>query len=332
MDEGPFQQVQQLSTFFFVSRALHVVAELGVADVLGEDASPVGAVAAATGSDADALSRLLRLLSSYGIFELRGASVSHTPASELLRSDHPSSIRDFVRMTSLPVVWRSAERLLDSVRTGEAAAAQAFPGDGFWGYLAKHPDEARLFDAAMTARARGQIGAIVAAHDFSKYRSVADIGGGRGHLLRAILAAHPGVRGVLFDLPHVVEAARSRCEPDDRLTFTAGDFFKDELPRCDAYILMEILHDWSDEPARDIVSAVRRAAAPDSKLLVIETVVPEGPAPDWSKILDVIMLALFAGRQRAAKEYGELLRKGGFELRSEVDTGAGISVFEAEPV
>jgi hypothetical protein len=90
--------------------------------------------------------------------------------------------------------------------------------------------------------------------------------------------------------------------------------------------------DWSDEPARDIVSAVRRAAAPDSKLLVIETVVPEGPGPDWSKILDVIMLALFAGRQRAAKEYGELLRKGGFELRSEVDTGAGTSVFEAEPV
>jgi len=235
-------------------------------------------------------------------------------------------------MLGFPVMWRSAEGLLHSVRTGEAAAPRMFPDGGFWGYLAQHPDQARVFDAAMVAKARGQIGAILAAHDFSRYRSVADLGGGQGHLLRAVLRAHPEVTGILFDLPRVVEAAQSVGDPQDRLTFQAGDFFKDALPSCDAYILMEVLHDWAEPEAQAIVSAVRRAAAPHAKLLVIEAVVPEGPAPDRSKVLDIVMLTLFAGRQRTTEQYRELLRKGRFELKSEVETGAGISVFEAEPV
>lgn len=332
MDKNPFEVVQQLSGSYFVSRALHIAAELGVADSLGAEATPVGTVAQGVGADPDALSRVLRLLASHGIFELSDGSVSHTPASELLRSDHPAGLRDFARMFGLPLMWRSTEGLIHSVRTGEASAPRMFPDGGFWGYLAQHPEEARVFDAAMGAKARVQIGAILAAHDFSKYQSLADIGGGQGHLLRAVLQAHPGLNGVLFDLPHVIEAARSAPAPQEGLTFQAGDFFKDPLPTCDAYILMEVLHDWDEGPALEIVSAIRRAAGSHSKLLVIETVVPEGSAPDWSKTLDLVMLGLFAGRQRSAEQYSALLRKGGFELRGEADTGAGISVFEAEPI
>lgn len=327
-----FGIVQQMSAFFFVPRALHVVAELGVADRVGNGAIPVRTVAVAVGSDADALRRILRLLSSHGIFDLHGETVRHTPASELLRSDHPASLRDFVRMFGFGVMWRSAEGLLYSVRTGEPAAPLMFPDGGFWGYLAARPEEARVFDAAMAAKARAQIGAILDAYNFSKHRSLADIGGGQGHLLHAVLQADQSSTGVLFDLPHVVEAARARGDLQGRLAFCAGDFFEDELPACEAYVLMEVLHDWAEAPALEIVSAVRRAAAPGAKLLVIETVVPESADPDWSKTLDIVMLTLFAGRQRTAEEYRQLLRKGGFELRREIDTGAGISVFEAEAI
>jgi hypothetical protein len=333
MDQNPSDLVRQLSSGYFVCRALHAVAELGVADaVAAEGATPLAAVARAAGADEDALGRVLRLLAAHGVFALEAASVRHTPASELLRSDHPASLRGLARMYGLPVFWRSAEGLPHSVRTGEAAAPLMFPGGGFWGRLATHPEEARVFDAGMVAKAHSQIGAILAAHDFSRYRSLADVGGGRGHLLRAALAADPGLTGILFDLPHVVEAARAGGDVGGRLAFRAGDFLKDELPRCDAYVLMEVLHDWADAPAREIVAAIRRAAPPHARLLVIETVVPEGPAPDRSKNLDIVMLVLFAGRQRTAEEYRRLLRAGGFELRAEADTGAGISVFEAVPI
>lgn len=333
MDRQAFSQVQQLSGSFFVSRALHVVAELGVADWLDDNGtSPLAKVARATGADEQALGRVLRLLSSHGIFTLHGAFVGHSAASELLRSDHPASLRDFARMFGGTVMWRSAEGLLHSIRTGEAAAPRMFPNGGFWGYLESHPDEARVFDAAMMAKARVQIEAILAAHDFAQYESVADIGGGQGHLLRAALTAHPALQGVLFELPHVIEAARSANGFGDRLAFQAGDFFKDDLPKCDAYILMEIVHDWADMPACDIIAAVRRAARPESKLLVIETVVPEGPAVDWSKTLDIVMLTLFAGSQRTTEQYRDLLSKGSFALKRVTDTGAGISIFEAEAI
>lgn len=331
MGKDPFVLVQQLSAQFFVSRALHVAAEIGIADALEDEAS-VASLAVATHSDEDALGRMLRLLSGHGVFDLEGTSVRHTPASRLLRSDHPASLRDFARMFGLPVMWRSTEGLLHTICTGEAAAPVMFPNGGFWGRLADHPDEARVFGSAMAAKARAQIPAILAAHDFSAAGSVADIGGGQGHLLRAILMAHPAATGMLFDLPHVIEAARAAGDLDGRLAFKAGDFFKDELPVCDAYVLMEILHDWAEPEAERIVAAVRRVAPPHARLLVIETVVPEGGAPDWAKTLDIVMLALFAGRQRTTAEYRDLLQRGGFALTSEVDTGAGISVFEAVPI
>lgn len=332
MDERAFELVQNLCGAHFVARALHVVAESGVADAVDEEPASIAALAAATGSDEDALGRVLRLLASYGVFELTGTSVRHTPASQLLRTGHPASLRAFVRMFGLPVMWRSAEGLFHSVRTGEAAAPLMFPDGGFWGELAAHPEHARIFDAAMVSKARGQIGAILAAYDFSQFESLADIGGGHGHLLRAAVAAQPGLRGVLFDLPHVIDAAKSAGDRQDRMTFVAGDFFNADLPACDGYLLMEVLHDWADAPARQILGAVRKVASGHAKLLVIETVVPEDAGPDWSKTLDIVMLALFAARQRTTAQYRELLRSSGFELMREIDTGAGISIFEAQPV
>lgn len=325
---NPFSCIQELSAGYFASRCLHAVAELGVADAIGDEPMRIEALAAATKSNPDALSRVLRLLETHGVFNIKDGLVSQTPASTLLRSDHPTSMRDFSRMFGLTLNWRSAELLLDTIRTGEAAAPRAFEG-GFWSRLASNPDEARVFDAAMTGKAIGQIGAILTSYDFGVFKHIVDVGGGQGHLIRAILQRHPAITGTLFDLPHVIEASKAGGDEGGRLTFQSGDFFKDPLPSADAYILMEVIHDWADAEAIQIVSAVRRSAAAKAKLLLIETEVPENHEPDWSKTLDIVMLTLFAARQRTATEYRTLLAEGDFELRGTTNTQAGITVFEA---
>ncbi|MEY2928109.1 MAG: hypothetical protein RL367_2586, partial [Pseudomonadota bacterium] len=317
-----------LSAGYYASRCLHVVAELGVADALGDIPASVESLAKATGAHEDALARVLRLLDSFGVFRLENGLVSHTPASLLLRTDNPASMRDFARMFGLSVNWRSAELLLDTVRTGEAAAPRAFEG-GFWGHLGAHPEHARVFDAAMTAKSIGQIGAVLAQYDFSRFNHIVDVGGGQGHLIRAILRAHPQVTGTLFDLPHVVAAAQAGGDEHGRLTFVGGDFFKDELPRADGYILMEVIHDWADAPAAQILETVRKSAPTHAAILLIETEVPDSREPDWSKTLDIVMLTLFAAKQRTAAQYRALLGPVGLVLATIIDTGAGISVFDA---
>ena len=179
----------------------------------------------------------------------------------------------------------------------------------------------------MAAKAHGQVAGVLAAYDFSGFGLIGDIGGGRGHLLRAVLDAAPDANGVLFDLPHVIAEAAGMAS--ERLTLQAGDFFKDALPVCDAYLLMEVIHDWGDEEAVAILRAIRRAAPPHATLLLIEQIVPDDPGPDWSKMLDIHMLALLGGRQRTRREYEALLDRAGFSLRREIDTGAGISILEA---
>lgn len=325
---NPFSCIQELSAGYFASRCLHVAAELGIADALGDEPNSVEAVAVATKSNPDALARILRLLETHGIFHLEDGLVSQTPASSLLRSDHPTSMRNFARMFGLTLNWRSAELLLDTLRTGEAAAPRAFEG-GFWGRLASNPDEARIFDGAMIDKAMGQIGAILANYGFGGFKHIVDLGGGQGHLIRAILRAHPTVTGTLFDLPHVIEAAQSDGDEGGRLTFTGGDFFKDAIPPADGYILMEVIHDWADAEAAQILSAVRESAAADAKLLLIEREVPETHEPDWAKTLDIVMLTLFAARQRTVTEYRTLLSESGFRLGKTIDTKADITIFEA---
>jgi hypothetical protein len=232
----------------------------------------------------------------------------------------------WARVTGLPILWSSFGAMEHSVRTGLPAAETVFPG-GFWEYLAEHPEEGRVFNAAMVAKAQGAIAGILASYDFSGFGSIGDIGGGSGHLLRAVLDTAPNARGVLFELPHVIEEAAGVAS--ERLTLQAGDFFRDDLPSCDAYLLMEIIHDWADEESVAVLKAIRRAAPAHAKLLVIETIVPDDPGPDWSKVLDMIMLTLFGSLQRTQQEYEELLAQAGFVLEREIDTGAGISILEA---
>jgi hypothetical protein len=322
----PFETLRQISAGYCLSRSVHVLAELNVADALGDVPKSAAELAKAVGADADALSRVLRLASAHGVFEKQVDTFGHSPASRMLRSDHPRSMRAFVRMFGLAINWDAYRELEYSVKTGHRAMEKTLP-EGIWSYLGQNAEASSIFNATMLAKAQGQIPAIVAAGDFSRFNVIGDIAGGRGHLLRGILEAAPTSKGILFDLPHVVKEASDLASA--RLTLQAGDFFKDRLPNCDAYILMEIIHDWPDKEAVAILQAVRRAANPGGALFLVETVVPADLGPDWSKMLDIHMLTLLGGKQRTLQEYQTLLEQSGFAFQREIDTDAGISIIEA---
>lgn len=324
MDVNPVSSILQIAGGYCLSRCLHVVADLGVADAL--DGTPRSAVdlAAAVGANPDALARALRLLAAHGVFEMDGTEYRHSPASRLLRSDHPQSLRAFARMFGLPIFWSTCGDLNQALSTGQPSATKAYK-NGFWAFLADNPESGRVFNAAMEGKAHGQVAAIVGAYDFSQFHRIGDIGGGRGHLLRAVLNAAPNAIGALFDLPNVI----AETPTSERMTLHGGDFFKDDLPRCDGYLIMEVIHDWSDEDSLAILRSIRRAAEQHAKLLLIEQIIPATPGPDWTKTLDLHMLALFGGRQRTEAEYKVLLEESGFTFERVIDTPAGISILEA---
>jgi hypothetical protein len=223
--------------------------------------------------------------------------------------------------------WACFAELEYSIRTGLAVTDKVLP-DGLWQYLSSHPDDARTFDEAMTGKAHGQVAGVIGAYDFAGFSQIADIGGGRGHLLQSVLDHTPRTRGILFDQPHVIQAASSVAS--DRLTLQAGDFFKDALPACDAYLMMEVIHDWDDERAAAILKAVRSAALPSAKVLIIEAIVSEDSGPSWPKMLDIWMLGI-GGKQRTQREYAALLDVAGFRFTREISTGAVVSIIEGVP-
>ncbi len=328
---NPAEDLLRISMSHCLPRCLQAVAELGIADALGESPRTAEELARDTGTDAGAVARTLRVLSAEGIFEARDGAWSHTQASRLLRSDHPQSMRSFVRMIGLAVYWRGFEYFSDALRTGQSVQEKVVPG-GYWKYLRENPEAARLFDEAMMGKAAGQIAGILRSYDFSGFRTVADIGGGRGHLLAAVLQATPRVHGVLFDQPQVTASAQAAGMESERLQMHPGDFFADALPPADCYLLMQVIHDWNDQEAARILAAIRKAAAPSAKLLLIECIVPDDSKPSWTKMLDLQMLTLLGGKERTEKEYSEMLRNAGFRLDRVVDVGMSTSILESVAV
>jgi hypothetical protein len=318
---SPAELLTSLANGHIVARALHVLAELGVADALGDGVASADELAERTSLDAGALGRLLRLVAAYGVFAAVDSGYAQTPASQLLRSDHPDSLLALVRMRGTPAMWNGFTELAHAARTGKPV--RDWPA--LVRYYAGHPDEAAIFDMAMTAKSRRVVPAVVAACDFPSESVVADVGGGRGHLLDAVLEANGGLRGILYDLPHVVaERAESA-----RVRVVGGNFFEDAIPAADTYLLMDLLHDWTDDDARRILSAVRRSAPPTARVLIVETLVAETPGPHVSKTLDVTMLAVTGGRERTPSEHAALLAATGWRFARAVPTASQYSVVEA---
>jgi hypothetical protein len=323
--DDPVQLVGSLIAGFVDSRCVHVVANLGMADVVGEEPMPIAELAAELGVDAGSLTRLLRHLVRLGLFSVDGDRVAHSEASRLLRSDHPLGLLETTQLMALPIIWDSVRHLEDAVRTGRPGT---FFHDqrGFFGYLADHPDESAVYDRGMTSMTMRRIAAQVPAYDFSRFGVIADIGGGRGHLIRAILDQTPGARGIVFDQAHVVNDAVLH----DRITTVAGSFFQDPLPKADCYVLSNIVHDWADDEARAILGAVREAAGTDATLLLMEFVVPEGDEGFEATDIDIDMLILVGGRERTEREYDELLASTGWRLARTIPTERQ-TLLEAHP-
>lgn len=325
MTQRPHEIVWSLTNAVVASRSLHVVADIGVADHIGDEPVRVKELASSCGADADALDRVLHLLAAHGIFEATGEGYGHTEPSRLLRTDHPMSMRAFSRMMGLPVFFASFGELEHSLRTGSPSIELAAP-QGLWPYLQDHPNEREVFGQAMTAKAAGDTQAVIGAYDFTGFNKIADVGGGRGHLLCAVLDAAVTAEGILFDLPEVIDTLDLQ---HDRMRTHAGDFFVDPLPGADAYILMDIIHDWPDAEAAAVLSAIRSASDPGARVLIIETIIPEGDIDPTVQTLDIIMLCVTGGRERTAKQLGELLNSTGFRLNNVIHTSGALRIVEA---
>jgi hypothetical protein len=332
----PHVVINQMIGGHVVTRAMYAFAELGLADLLKEGPRSAEDIAPAAGAKAAPLHRLMRTMAGLGfLVEDADHRFALTPVGEALRSEAPGHARSMVRLIAGPLGWRILGEFLHSVKTGEDGSERAL-GQSIFDYLAASPQEATWFNEMMIAFHGEEPPAVAAAYDFSSLNTIVDVGGGTGNLLTTILQANPHLRGVLQDMPHVAAQARELIASrglSDRCTVHEGSFFE-ELPKDgDAYVLSHIIHDWDEASCLKILGRCRRAMKSDSRLLLVEMVIPPGNEFHPGKISDMIMLAFTPGGcERTADEYAALFGKAGFKLSRVVPTASPVSVVEAVPV
>jgi hypothetical protein len=319
---------------FIMSQVLHTMAELGIADLIADGIVSSQSLAEATATHPRALYRLLRAATLTGVLvEDNAGAFSLTALGQFLRADHPQSVRGWAIYTGDPMFWGTWQHLRHSIATGEPAFRHLH-GVDLWEYNALHPEAGAVFDAAMTSRSLEQAEAVVSAYDFTGVRSVVDVAGGQGAVLAKILTANSEARGILFDQAHVVAAAEPVLRAAgvaDRCALVVGSFFESVPEGGDVYVLKWIIHDWADEPARQILRSCRRAMAPDARLLLAERVVAPPNVPDPAKLSDLMMLILAGGQERTADEFAALYEAAGFRLTRIIPTRSELSLIEGIP-
>lgn len=320
----------------WVSEAIYVVAKLGIADLLKHGAKSSDELAKSTDTDAESLYRVLRALSSIGIFtEGRNRQFQLTPLAEFLRTDVPGSLHGYAIFHGEPLQLQLWRNILHTVKTGKNSSEKAY-GMPFFAYLMQNPEMAQIFDQAMTSLTSSLTPSVLASYDFSAIRTVVDVGGGHGILIAEILKTNPTMTGILFDLPSVVDGAELLLEAEgvtDRCDIVGGDIFG-AIPRGgDAYIMKHILHGWDSERSQAILENCREAMVDNGKLLILEKVVPAANQPCHSKWLDLqMMLSASDGCERTETEYRELLATAGFKLTRVIQTQSSVDVIEAVKV
>jgi hypothetical protein len=331
-EQNPYAELMRLTNGYQVTQAIQVAAVLGIADLLANGARTSDDLAAATGTHASSLHRVLRALAALGVFrEDADRRFSLTPLGQCLRSDAARPVGPWAEFVGTPYHRASWGDLLHTVQTGETAFRHMY-GTDIWEYRSREPEAGVLFDRAMTALSRGAAQAVVAAYDFSRFPRIVDVGGGHGAMLAAILASHPSARGVLFDQPNVVAGAAEVLEPAgvaDRCEIVGGSFFAAVPGGGDVYLLKAILHDWEDAEAGAILRNCRQAAGPGATLLVLERVVALPNEDPMTKLSDLNMMVMTGGRERTEAEFAALLSAAGFRMTAVVRTGAPISVIES---
>ena len=330
----PEGQIMQLAMGGFAAQAVYVAARLGIADMVASGPKTAAELAADSGADERSLYRLLRSLASMGVFtEVAERTFANTPASETLIANSPTSMRAMILMIGDPEHGRVINDLEYSVRTGKPAWDHVHGVSVFEYFFETNKELGDIFNQAMTSGSHSQISAVLAAYDFSPYGTIADIAGGHGHLVGAILQKYPEARGLLFDLGVVLAGAPEMLRSygaEDRVELVEGDFFTDIPVVADAYVLKHIIHDWDDDKCETILGNIRRSMPDDGRVLIIDAVIPPGDEPHPGKLLDLEMLIAPGGLERTAAEFDTLLRNSGFELTRIVPTHSPVSIIEAK--
>lgn len=333
MSEQP--DLMQMITGHYVARGIYVAAKLKLADYLAPTPQTAEQLAAITKTHPPSLYRLLRALASIGILDQQAdGRFALAPLGEPLRSDVSGSLNAFAIMVGEEHHWNGWEGLRYSVETGESAFEHRY-GEQFFPWLSKRPEYAVNFDEAMTSHSSIENKHVLAAYDFSGIATLVDVAGGHGTTLSAILRANPAMRGVLFDLPHVIETTRERLAGtplEPRIELVAGDFFKSIPEGVDACFMKHIIHDWGDQECITILENCRRVLPRSGRVLIAEMVLPPGNEPSPAKWLDLTMLVMtHGGRERTEAEYGKLLARAGFEMSRVVQTQGAIGIVEGMP-
>jgi hypothetical protein len=327
-----YAQIIMLARGYAPATCLYAAARLKIADLLAAGPKPVSDLARASNTNEDALYRCLRALASIEVFrETAPRTFQNTPLSEAIRSDVAGSARDAVLFMADPLHMSIYSELMHTIETGQTAFRKITGMEPFK-FFRQNGEENKVFNDAMTSISRQFIQSVVEVYDFGESGTLADIGGGHGILLGTILRKHRGLRGIVFDLPNVVEGAqaqidslglRSRCEVQ------SGDFFQG-VPPADSYVLKSVIHDWDDAHAVTILKNCAKAMrGRNGKIILLEMLVGASNEPGLAKWIDIEMLAMAGGRERTETEYGDLLARAGLRLWRIVRTPGPLAVIEA---
>jgi hypothetical protein len=323
----------QMATGYWVSQAIYVAAKLGIADLLKDGPQSCSALAAATGSDAPSLFRLMRALASVGVFShVRRDYFALSPLAESLQTVVPASLRAMV-LTIGEIHYQACGSLLHSIQTGSPAFNTVF-GANLFDYLKQNADAAAAFNQGMTNLSSMLAYAVLMAYDFAGITSMVDVGGGQGKLLEKILQLNPDMRGTVFDMASTLETGKQPLGDNasgERCSYVTGDFFTSVPLGADAYLLCGVIHDWDDDHAVTILENCRRAMAKNGRVLLVDMVVPENNTSSFSKLLDLNMLVMNGGRERTRAEFQALLNAADYKLTRIIPTMAPQSIIEAVP-
>ncbi len=331
-DMPPEMAMLQMTSGYWISQSIYAAAKLGIPDLLKSGPKSCEELASSTGTKARSLYRVMRALAQVGVFaEKQEGSFSLTPLSNCLQSDVPGSVRALAILFG-EEQYKAWGDILYSVKTGESSFEHLF-GMPVFQYYAQNPEAEKTFNAAMTSGSDAEKAAVVQTYDFSTIHKLVDIGGGQGSFISSILKANPNLKGVLFDLPSVVEGAKDVLSAEgvtDRCEVVGGSFYESVPSGADAYILKHVLHDWDDETSLTILKNCYKALQENGKILVVEQVVPPGNEPALAKFMDVNMMMLHPGGcERTEAEYKALFEAAGFKLTKVIPTRAMVSVIEA---
>lgn len=325
----------QLICGYQASQAVMTAAALGLADHLRCGARCSGDLATVTGTEPRSLRRLLRALSAIGILsELDDGRFTLTEMGTYLRSDIAGSHAHIALLFGRPNLWAAWGELRHSVKSG-APAFDHVHGEDVWSYRTRHPDEGRIFDAAMGVGTSGIAEAVMSVADFGRFEHIVDVGGGDGSFLAELLATHGNLTATLLDQPHVIDAPGTiEARPDiaRRCRKVAGDFFKSVPDGADAYMLKWVLHDWDDEGAIQILRSCHRAMKADSRLLVVEHMIGPADARALATLMDLNMMVVTGGRVRTRPDHTHLFEEAGLRIVSVMPTTSPLWVIEASPV